>query len=115
MNQAQLPYVLLYLCSTFLSSFSQVLLKKAAGKQHKSLLREYLNPWVICGYMLLLGSTVFNISGLRGLSFMNGPVIESFGYVLVLFLSRFFFGEKITIRKLAGVGCILAGVIVYYL
>ena len=46
---------------------------------------------------------------------MNGPVIESFGYVLVLFLSRFFFGEKITIRKLAGVGCILAGVIVYYL
>ena len=92
-----------------------MLLKKAAGKQHKSFLREYLNPWVICGYMLLLGSTVFNISGLRGLSFMNGPVIESFGYVLVLFLSRFFFEEKITIRKLAGVGCILAGVIVYYL
>ncbi len=44
---------------------------------------------------------------------MNGPVIESFGYVLVLEPS--FFGEKITIRKLAGVGCILAGVIVYYL
>ena len=108
-------YYLLLFAGVLVASFSQVLLKKAAGKQHKSLLREYLNPWVICGYMLLLGSTVFNISGLRGLSFMNGPVIESFGYVLVLFLSRFFFGEKITIRKLAGVGCILAGVIVYYL
>ena len=84
-------YILVFLLSVFISSMSQVLLKKAAGKQHKSLLREYLNPWVICGYMLLLGSTVFNISGLRGLSFMNGPVIESFGYVLVLFLSRFLF------------------------
>ena len=30
MNQIQLPYVLLYLCSTFLSSVSQVLLKKGA-------------------------------------------------------------------------------------
>ena len=109
-----ISYLLLF-AGVLAASFSQVLLKKAAGKQHKSFLREYLNPWVICGYMLLLGSTVFNISGLRGLSFMNGPVIESFGSVLVLFLSRFFFGEKITIRKLAGVGCILAGVIVYYL
>lgn len=108
-------YYLLLLAGVLAASFSQVLLKKAAGKQHKSFLREYLNPWVIGGYMLLLGSTVLNISGLRGLSFMNGPVMESFGYVLVLFLSRFFFGEKITIRKLAGVGCILAGVLVYYL
>ena len=108
-------YYLLLFAGVLAASFSQVLLKKAARKQHKSFLREYLNPWVICGYMLLLGSTVFNISGLRGLSFMNGPVIESFGYVLVLFLGRLFFGEKITIRKLAGVGCILAGVIVYYL
>ena len=33
MNQAQLPYVLLYLCSTFLSSVSQVLLKKAALRE----------------------------------------------------------------------------------
>ena len=107
-------YYLLLFAGVLAASFSQVLLKKAAGKQHKSFLREYLNPWVICGYMLLLGSTVFNISGLRGLSFMNGPVIESFGYVLVLF-EPFFFGEKITIRKLAGVGCILVGVIVYYL
>ena len=84
-------YYFLLFAGVLAASFSQVLLIKAAGKQHKSFLREYLNPWVICGYMLLLGSTVFNISGLRGLSFMNGPVIESFGYVLVLFLSRFLF------------------------
>ena len=38
MSQAQLPYVLLYLCSTFLSAVSQVLLKKAA-------LREQSRSW----------------------------------------------------------------------
>ena len=41
MSQAQLPYVLLYLCSTFLSAVSQVLLKKAALREHKSVLAEY--------------------------------------------------------------------------
>ena len=69
-----------------------------------SFIREYLNPWVIGGYFLLLCSTVLNICGLRGLSFLNGPVMESFGYVFVLFLSRLFFKERITKRKLAGVG-----------
>ena len=34
MNQAQLPYVALYLLSTFLASVSQVLLKKAALLEH---------------------------------------------------------------------------------
>ena len=108
-------YYLFLFAGVLAASFSQVLLKKAACRQYGSFIREYLNPYVISGYILLVGSTILNVSGLRGLSFMNGPVIESFGYVLVLFLSRFFFGEKITIRKLAGVGCILAGVIVYYL
>ena len=97
------------------ASFSQVLLKKGAMHSWPSLLREYLNPWVAGGYFLLVCSTVLNICGLRGLSFLNGPVMESFGYVFVLFLSRLFFGERITKRKLAGVGCILAGMLIYYL
>ena len=83
--------------------------------QYDSFIREYLNPWVIGGYMLLVCSTVLNICGLRGLSFMNGPVMESLGFALVLLLSRLFFREKITKRKLLGVGCILAGMLVYYL
>ena len=52
MNQAQLPYVLLYLCSTFLASISQVLLKKAAMREHRSLLAEYTDWRVILGYGL---------------------------------------------------------------
>ena len=47
MNQAQLPYVALYLLSTFLASVSQVLLKKAALREHKSLLAEYTDWRVV--------------------------------------------------------------------
>ena len=103
------------LAGVLAASFSQVLLKKAAMRAWPSFLREYLNPWVAGGYFLLLSSTARNIAGLRGLSFLNGPVMESFGYVFVLFLSRLFFGERITKRKLAGVGCILAGMLIFYL
>ena len=108
-------YMLLLVLSVVVASLSQILLKKSAEKSYQSLLREYLNPWVAGGYFLLLSSTALNIAGLRGLSFLNGPVMESFGYVFVLFLSRLFFGERITKRKLAGVGCILAGMLIYYL
>ena len=81
------------LAGVLAASFSQVLLKKGAMRTWSSFIREYLNPWVIGGYFLLLGSTALNICGLRGLSF----------------------GERITKRKLAGVGCILAGMLIYYL
>ena len=58
MSQAQLPYVLLYLCSTFLSAVSQVLLKKAALREHKSVLAEYTDWRVILGYALFVGCTL---------------------------------------------------------
>ena len=49
MNQAQLPYVALYLLSTFLASVSQVLLKKADMREQKSLLAEYTDGRVVLG------------------------------------------------------------------
>ncbi len=115
MNTETAVYYLFLLCGVLAASFSQILLKKGALRRYSSWLREYLNPYVCGGYLLLAGSTVFNILGLRGLSYMNGPVMEALGFVLVLFLSRLFFKEKITKRKLAGVACILAGMLVYYL
>lgn len=114
-GENNLLYYAFLLAGVLAASFSQVLLKKGSMRVWPSFIREYLNPWVMGGYFLLLCSTALNICGLRGLSFLNGPVMESFGYVFVLFLSRLFFGERITKRKLAGVGCILAGMLIYYL
>lgn len=108
-------YMLLYVGSVLLASFSQILLKKSAGKKYDSLIKEYVNPLVIGGYGLLCLSMLITIAAFRGLAYKNGPVIESLGYVLVLFLGRFFFKEKLTIRKLTGTILILAGILVFYL
>ena len=75
MSQAQLPYVLLYLCSTFLSAVSQVLLKKAALREHKSVLAEYTDWRVILGYASLWLHAL-NDAGLQGVPLNVGPVLE---------------------------------------
>ncbi len=112
----QFDYHYLFLiASVTLASVSQVLLKKGAQKEYPSFLREYLNPWVIGGYLLLFGSVFLTISGLRGLSYFNAPVVESLGYVLVPVLGAVIFHEKMTLRKSVGIGCIVLGMIVFYI
>jgi len=84
-------------------------------QKYQSFLREYVNPWVIGGYLLLFGSVFLTILGLRGLDYLNAPMVESLGYVLVPILSALFLKEKITKRKLVGIGCIVAGMIIFYI
>ena len=55
-------YYLFLFAGVLAASFSQVLLKKAACRQYGSFIREYLNPYVISGYILLVGSTILNLS-----------------------------------------------------
>lgn len=101
--------------AVILSSVSQMLLKKAAGIKYNNALREYLNPWVISGYMLLALSTICVIFAFKGVDFKNGPVIESLGFPLVMILGRIFYGEKLTRNKLMGMGLIMLGVVIYYI
>ena len=83
-------YYCLYIVSVTVASISQLLLKKSAMKKHASWLREYVNPYVAGGYVLLFLSMFLTILAFRGMDYKNGPVIESLGYVLVLFFSRIF-------------------------
>lgn len=112
----KLDYHYLFLiASVTLASFSQILLKKGAMKEYPTFLRQYLNPWVISGYMLMFGSIFLTNLGLWTLDYLNAPVVESLGYVLVPILSSIFFHEKITLRKSVGIGCIVAGMIIFYI
>ena len=97
------------------SAFSQILLKTSAKKQHTSIFAEYLNLPVIGGYAMMVASTILVIMAYKGIDFKNGPVIESAGYVLILFLSRLFFHEKITWKKMVGNALIIAGIVVFNL
>ena len=100
--------------SVVVASFSQILLKKSAQKTYASILREYLNVYVIVGYGMMVLSTLLTVAGYTGVEYKNGAVIESLGFVLVMFLSRFFFGEKITKKKLLGNSLILLGIMGFY-
>lgn len=101
--------------SVFIASFSQILLKKSAGKKYDSFVKEYLNPYVIVGYGMMVGSTILTILAYRGIAYKNGPVIESMGYILIMFLSFLFFKEPITKRKVLGNLLILLGIFIFYI
>ena len=46
-------YVLLLILAVLVSSISQIILKKSASKTYDSVLKEYLNVYVITGYVLM--------------------------------------------------------------
>ena len=108
-------YIIFLLLSVIISSTSQILLKKSALKQYKSFIYEYLNPYVIVGYGMMIISTITTILAYRGIEYKNGPVIESLGYLLVMILGWIFFKERITKHKLLGNIIILVGIYVFYL
>ncbi len=101
---------------SLIASVSQVLLKKSAKKSYSSLIREYLNPYVIIGYGLMVLSTLCGVVAYHmGVPYKNGVMLESVGFVLVLIFSKVFFGESITPKKILGNILIIAGMIVFYL
>lgn len=115
MNQAQLPYVLLYLSSTFLASVSQVLLKQAALREHKTLLAEYTDWRVILGYGLFVGCTVLTMLAYKGVPLNVGPVLEATGYLYVTFFGVTIFHEKMNPKKIGALALIIVGILVYAL
>ena len=108
-------FMIVMFLSVAVASLSQVLLKKSTFCRHASFVREYLNPYVIGGYALLVLSMLMTVYAYSGMDYKNGPLIESFGNVIVLILSYVFFKERISARKLAGMICIMAGGFVFYL
>ena len=67
--------MLLLVASVVVASLSQILLKKSAAKTYSSVIREYLNPYVIAGYGMMVLSTLLTVGGYAGLEYKNGAVI----------------------------------------
>ena len=103
--------VLILLAGVFISSVSQVMLKKAARREYGSLVREYLNPWVIGAYALFILSTLMSILAYRGLPLSMGPVLETTGYIWVTAFGVLLFGEKLNLKKILALILIIAGII----
>lgn len=108
-------YILCMLISVTISSLSQTLLKKSTFCRYDSVIREYLNPFVIGGYALFFAAMLLTVYAYSGIDYKNGPVIESLGNIIVLVLSYFFFKERISRKKMIGIACIMLGIAVFYL
>lgn len=105
--------ILLFLASVFISSVSQVFLKKSAGQQHGSVLKEYLNPRVMTAYGIFLVSTFLTMFAYRYVPLSMGPILEATGYIWVTILSLFWLREPVRKMKWIGLAVILAGIIVF--
>ena len=105
----------LALFNVFVAAVAQMLLKKAAITPHKSFIKEYLNPWVIGGYSLMVFSLVSNVYVLsQGVLLKELGTIEAASYLFVPALAFACFKEKINLRKVAAIALILVGVVVFF-
>lgn len=108
-------FYVLALFNVFIAAVAQMLLKKAAITPHATHIKEYLNPWVIGGYSLMIFSLVSNIYVLsNGVLLKELGTIEAASYLFVPVLAFVCFKEKINLRKAAAIALILAGVVVFF-
>ena len=106
-------YVLLLLFSVFISSISQILLKKSALEKHSSWIREYLNVKVISAYFLFFCAVLIDLIALKFIPVSFVPVIETSNYIFIILFSRIIFKEKISIKQYLAIGLILTGILIY--
>lgn len=108
-----LRYAALLLLGVFISSISQVMLKKAALKTYDSKIKEYLNPLVIVAYILFVGTTFLSIFAYRGIPLSMGPILEATSYIYVTIFGIVFFNEKMSRKKWIALVLIITGIALY--
>jgi EamA-like transporter family. len=102
----------LMVLSAFISSISQMMLKKSSQKTYPSRIREYLNPLVITAYAMFFGCTLLSMYALKVVPLLFAPMLESSGYIFVAVFSYIFFKEKFTKRQMIGMAFIIAGIVI---
>jgi len=103
---------LVFIC-TILGAAAQILMKNGVNHMTRlSLVQAMQNPPLMAGYCLQGINTLLLMLALRdGELSMLYPII-ALTYVWTMMLSTYFFGEQITLLKLAGIIAIVGGVTV---
>lgn len=114
MNE-KILFSLIFVIGVFISSISQIMLKKSAQIQYCSKIQEYINPRVIFAYIIFFGATLCSIWAYTVIPLSLGPILESSGYIFVAVLSWLFLKEKITFKKTIGLSIIIIGIVIYSL
>ena len=115
MSREQLIFSCVFIGSVFISSVSQILLKKSANRNYDSVIKEYLNPLVIIAYAMFFCSMLLTMYCYRYVDVSAGQILESAGYVFVAVLGFLFLREKFTKKKIIGMLVLLCGIAVFSL
>ncbi|MCQ2074013.1 MAG: hypothetical protein MJY77_02340 [Bacteroidaceae bacterium] len=108
-------YYIIVALSVFIAAVAQMLLKKGAMMPHTSIVREYLNPWVIGGYLIMGISLLVNVFAMsHGVKVKEVSIIESLSYLFVPLLSLLLFKEKMTARKIISILIIITGITIFF-
>lgn len=107
-----LIYTSVFLLSVFISSISQVILKRSAKREQQKGLQQYLNFLVIFAYGLFFISTFITMLALKYIPLSSAPILEASGFIFVAILSRIFLKETITRRRIIGICIILIGIFI---
>lgn len=106
-------YVVIFLISVFISSVSQIILKKSADIEYESKIKEYLNAKVILAYGLFFGSSLLTVFAYKGVPLSMGPILEATGYIWVSLLGMLILRERITKKKMLGLTVIVVGIALF--
>ena len=112
---SKLIFTLILLFGFLVSAIAQILLKKSAQKEYASKIEEYLNTYVIISYAIFFGATLCTVIAYKKVDLSFGPILGTTEYIFVAVLSRLVLKEHISIRKIIGLGVIIAGIVVFAL
>lgn len=109
-------YYLLVVFNVFAASCCQMMLKQGARKNYTPWWKQYLNPWVVMGYILLGLTMIMNIFCMsRGVQIKEVGIIEALAYLFVPLLSYICFHERITWMKVCAIVTILLGITIFFI
>lgn len=109
-------YYAIVILSVFAAAGAQMLLKQGTRQNYVGFWKQYLNPWVIGGYIIMVCSLVLNIFCMsKGVQVKEVSTIESLSYLFVPCLAFLLFREKITWRKAGAIAIIIGGVIIFFI
>ena len=101
--------------AVFISSASQIVLKKSANKTYKNIFYEYFNAPVIISYTVFLSTSLFTVYALKYVPLSIVPIIESTGYIFIAILGKVFLKEDLNKKKIIGILIIVLGLIIFAL
>ena len=71
-----------------------------------------LNPWIISGFLAAFLAAMSWMAAMSKFPLSYAYPFMSLAFVLVLFLSYFFFKEPLTVSKVVGMGLIVSGIVI---